>query len=103
MPEECGILKVGPSSCKRVTVKSTLFCSAGLRPSHQRPNSVVNSTSHGTSTICHLRHYAVNGIILDRWHRTVAPTVAGSIPVSHPRFFRCFDQLPSLLLLALEP
>src|SRR6266446_9960036 len=63
MPEEWGILKVGPTSCKRVTVKSTLFCSAGLRPSHHRPNSAVNSTSHGTFIICHRRHYAVKGII----------------------------------------
>lgn len=29
-------------------------------------------------------------------HRTVAPTVAGSIPVSHPRFF----SIPSLLCLS---
>jgi hypothetical protein len=26
-------------------------------------------------------------------HRTVAPTVAGSIPVSHPRFFPLFTLL----------
>src|SRR5271155_5005278 len=62
MPEEWGILSVGPTACKRPTVKSTLFCSAAFRPSHHRPNSSENSTSHDTYILCHGRHYAVKDI-----------------------------------------
>src|ERR1035438_500661 len=62
MPDEWGILSVGPTSCKRLTVKSTLFCSAAFGPSHHCPNSSENSTCHGTYLVCHGRHYAVNGI-----------------------------------------
>ena len=34
-----------------LTVKSTLFCSAAVSPSHHAPNSSENSTSHATALI----------------------------------------------------
>jgi hypothetical protein len=43
-PEERGIRGVGPEACKRLTVKSTLFCSAAVSPSHDSPNLPENST-----------------------------------------------------------
>src|SRR5690348_5096228 len=55
-PEECGIFNVGPTSCKRLTVKSTLFCSSAFRPPHHLPNSSENSTSHATFPVCHRRY-----------------------------------------------
>src|SRR5271170_6923781 len=57
MLEEWGIFRVGPTSCKRLTVKSTLFCSAAERPFHHSPNSLENSTSHAKS------HYVMRGIM----------------------------------------
>src|SRR5579872_2710968 len=57
IPEECGILSIGPASCRRLTVKSTLFCSAAVRVSHQRPNSSEYSTSQGTL------YYVIEGIM----------------------------------------
>src|ERR1700733_1517045 len=57
MPEEWGIRSVGPTSCKRLTVKSTLFCSAAERPFHHSPNSLKNSPSQAKI------HYVIQGIM----------------------------------------
>src|ERR1039458_10372257 len=48
-PDEWGIFNAGPASCNKLTVKSTLFCSAAVRPSHHCSNSSENSTSHAKS------------------------------------------------------
>ena len=39
-----------------------LFCSAAVSASHHRSNSSENSTSHAKASLCHARHYVVNGI-----------------------------------------
>jgi hypothetical protein len=47
-----------PDSCKRLAVKSTLFCSVAVRPSHHSPNSSENSTFQNMpwTTLCRQRH-----------------------------------------------